>query len=260
MTEQLLFEREGAVARITFNRPEARNAMTWAMYEALEARCAEIAGDPAIRVLVLRGAGGKAFVAGTDISQFCAFREPADPLGYEERIDRIVGTLEGLPCATIAALEGACVGGGAALALACDFRIGTPALQFGIPIARTLGNTLSMANFTRLVDMLGPARTKEVVMLARLLNGDEAQAVGLLTELVDSAELDMAVDTMVTRLLSMAPLTLKAAKESVRRVQLARRPDAEQAHDLILSCYLSDDFRSAVQAFVDRRKPTWQGR
>jgi enoyl-CoA hydratase len=260
VSEQVLFECEGAVARLTFNRPDARNAMTWAMYESLEARCAEIEADADIRLLILRGAGGQAFVAGTDITQFSAFREPADPLGYEERIDRIVGTLERLPCPTIAVLEGYCVGGGAALALACDFRIGTPALQFGIPIARTLGNTLSMANFSRLVDMLGPARTKEVVMLARLLNGEEALGVGLLTELVDAAALDATVDAMVERLLAMAPLTLKAAKESVRRVQLARRPEPERARDLILSCYLSEDFRSAVQAFTERRKPVWRGR
>src|SRR4051812_31530903 len=148
---ELLFERRGAAAMITFNRPRARNAMTFAMYEALHAHCDEIDADDEIRVVVLRGAGGRAFVSGTDIRQFLDFDSGRTGVEYEADIDRYVGPLDPLPKPALALVEGYAVGAGLSIASACDLRVCTPDARFGLPIARTLGNCLSMAGYTRLV-------------------------------------------------------------------------------------------------------------
>ena len=139
------FETDGPLAFLTFNRPEARNAMTWEMYEALVDACERVDGDASLRVLVLRGAGGKAFVAGTDIAQFQNFSDRDDGVKYEERLDRVLDRLERVTKPTIAQVQGVAAGGGCAIAFACDLRVATPDASFGIPIARTLGNCLSAA-------------------------------------------------------------------------------------------------------------------
>jgi enoyl-CoA hydratase/carnithine racemase len=257
--EELLFAKEGNQAWITFNRPAVHNAMTWAMYNRLEAVCEEIDADDDIRAVVLRGAGGKAFVAGTDISQFSEFSSGDDALAYEQRIDRIIGRIERLAKPTIAQINGYCVGGGAGIALACDFRYAADDLRFGIPVAKTLGNCLSMANFARLVDLLGPALTKEVLMLARLLKADEAKAAGVVNNVFAPEDLAAEVQAVAERLTQLAPLTLRATKEAIRRIQAQRRISPEQGEDLILSCYTSDDFKNAVSAFTAKRKYAWQG-
>ncbi|PWG65747.1 enoyl-CoA hydratase/isomerase family protein [Sediminicurvatus halobius] len=259
-TDELLIRREGHLAWITFNRPAARNAMTWAMYDRLEEVCAEIEADPEVAVVILRGAGGEAFVAGTDIGQFRDFREPADATDYEARIERIVGRLEALPRPTIALIEGACVGGGAALALACDFRFATPGLRLGVPIAKTLGNTLSVTNLARLVDLVGAARTKEMLMLARLLGAEEAKAAGAVTDVFPPERIEDEVRAVAERLAGLAPLTLRATKEGIRRVLQGRRPALEQGSDLVRECYMSEDFRSAVRAFTEKTPHEWRGR
>lgn len=258
--EELLYEREGRLAWITFNRPEARNAMTWGMYDRLERVCASIEDDPEVAVAVLRGAGGRAFVAGTDISQFREFTSEQDAVDYEARIERAVGRLEALSKPTIALLEGACVGGGAALALACDFRYATPALKLGVPIARTLGNTLSITNLARLVDLVGVARAKEVLMLARMLDADEARAAGVVNEVFPAERIEAEVRGVAERLAGLAPRTLQAAKEGIRRLLAERRPALETGEDLVTHCYMSEDFRSAVRAFTDKTRHEWTGR
>ena len=156
---EVLYERRGTTAVITFNRPQAHNAMTFAMYEGLHDRCEEADEDDGVRVLVLRGAGGKAFVAGTDIGQFVSFDSGSDGVAYEEKMERIVGRLERVRKPTIAQVEGYAVGGGLAIAAACDLRVCTPEARFGMPIARTLGNCLSLDNYARLVALVGPGRT-----------------------------------------------------------------------------------------------------
>lgn len=258
--EPLLFEKSGARATITFNRPEVHNAMTWAMYERLEAVCDEIDADDEIRVVTLRGAGGKAFVAGTDIGQFRDFESGDDAVAYEERIDRVVGRLERLSRPTIAMLQGVCVGGGAAIALACDFRYADDKLRLGIPIAKTLGNCLSMANFARLIDLLGTPKAKEVLMLARLLKADECLAAGVVNEVLDADALEAQVDAVAERLTTMAPLTVTATKTAIRRIHEARRIAPQEGEDLIRSCYTSEDFHGAVAAFLDKGSYSWQGR
>ena len=170
-TPHVVRTQDGPVAVITFNRPEARNAMTWPMYDALVELCEEIDRADDVRVVVLRGAGSKAFVAGTDIAQFRTFRTAEDGVRYEQRIDSVVDRLERLAKPTIAAIDGVTTGGGCALAAACDLRICTTRARFGVPIARTLGNCLSASNHARFLDLIGPARLKELLFTGRLLSG-----------------------------------------------------------------------------------------
>lgn len=257
-TPDVLFERRGSVGWVTFNRPQARNAMTFAMYDALVRICDAVEADPEIRVLVLTGAGDKAFVAGTDISQFQTFTDPEHALEYEARIDTVIARLETLARPTIAMIRGYAVGGGASIALACDLRYCTPDARFGVPIARTLGNCLSMNNYSRLVDLIGPARTKEMIFLAKMIEADDARAIGLVNEVVAPAELESRVTQVAEQIAGHAPLTIQVTKEAVRRVLEQRRP--ESADDLVLTCYMSEDFREGVRAFLEKRKPQWQGR
>ena len=256
-TGELLLDRDGGVLTVTFNRPEQRNAMTFAMYEGLEEACDRADSDESIRVLVLRGAGGRAFVAGTDISQFLEFTSGDDGIAYEERITRVVNRLEDVTVPTVAAVEGACVGGGLALAAACHLRIATRSSRFGVPIARTLGNCLSMNSYSLLVHHLGPARTLDLLLRARLLSGEEAHAAGFVGQLVDDGGLDDALAGLVDTLLAHAPLSMKAAGRAVARLRRAALPDGD---DLVREVFGSEDFRAGVRAFVAREQVTWRGR
>src|SRR6267154_3289875 len=202
----LLFTLEDGIGRIIFNRPQARNAFTFAMYERLAEICERANTDRSIKVLLLRGAGDKAFAAGTDINQFRAFKTPQDALDYENRIDRVLGVLEQCRVPTIAAITGACTGGGAGIAASCDIRIGTTTTRMGFPIARTLGNCLSMSNISRITALIGPARVKDLIFTARLVDAEEAAAVGLLTEVVDVAALDRRADEVARLVAGNAPL------------------------------------------------------
>ena len=257
-TPELCYERRGPVALLTFNRPAARNAMTGPMYEGLYAACEHVDADDRVRVFVLRGAGDKAFVAGTDIGQFQAFATAEDALGYERHIERYVGRLEAVQKPTLALIQGYCVGGGAVLALACDLRLASPDAQFGVPVARTLGNTLSVENVARLMALLGDTRTKELLFTARLMDAAEARAAGIYSEVVPAAELEARGLALAAQIAANAPLTLRSIKEAVRRVRAHGR--LAGADDLVLMCYLSADFREGVRAFLEKRPPQWQGR
>ncbi|HMO29420.1 enoyl-CoA hydratase/isomerase family protein [Enterovirga sp.] len=256
--DDLLYEVREGIGQITFNRPRARNALTFAMYERMAQIARGVKDDPSIRVLIITGAGEKAFASGTDISQFRAFETPRDAIDYEDRIESVLGDLETCPVPVVAAIAGACTGGGAAIAGCCDIRIGTADSRFGFPIARTLGNCLSMSNIGRLVALIGPARVKDLIMTARLVGAEEAKAIGLLNEVVPDAEALRARAWDLARAMSgHAPLTMRAAKEAVRR--LTPRIPAEEGQDLILSCYMSQDFREGMDAFLAKRKPQWKG-
>lgn len=258
MTEDLLYELKDGVGHITFNRPKARNALTFEMYESLAETCQHVEHDPSVRVLVLTGAGEDAFAAGTDISQFRAFSSADDALEYEARIDRVLGVLERCPVPTIAAIAGACTGGGATIAACCDLRIGAPNVRYGFPMGRTLGNCLSMANYVRLAALLGPARVKDLIFTARLLNAEEARAIGLLCEVTpDYAALKTRSDELARTVAAQAPLTLRVTKEALRRINERMNPVEDR--DLILTCYMSRDFREGIDAFLNKRKPNWTG-
>jgi enoyl-CoA hydratase/carnithine racemase len=251
------YEREGAVARVTFDRPAARNAMTWAMYEQLAAACGKVAAEPDVRVAVFRGAGGRAFVAGTDIAQFREFRTGEDGMAYERRIAGYLAALEQLPVPTLAVIEGWAIGGGLAIACACDLRIATPETRFGVPIARTLGNCLSVENHALVVAAFGASRAKKMLMLAENLTAEDALSTGFLSEIVPPGELDARVEALCERLAGNAPITMRVTKESIRRVLHAGLPAGD---DLIRECYASADFREGVEAFVAKRQPRWTGR
>ncbi len=251
------YQREGFIARITFDRPGARNAMTWTMYEELREACGCALAEPEVRVVMFRGAGGKAFVAGTDISQFRDFKTAEDGMDYERRLEPYLASVEALPMPTLAVIEGWAVGGGLVIAAACDLRIATPESRFGVPIARTIGNCLSVANCARLVVGFGVARTRKMLLLAEMLSAEEALAAGFLAELVPQAELDARVEELCGRLAGNAPITLRVAKEALRRLRQTAFPDDE---DLIRQCYGSEDFRIGVEAFVQKREPRWTGR
>jgi enoyl-CoA hydratase/carnithine racemase len=259
MTDELLYERQEGIGRVTLNRPASRNALTFAMYERLAALCGEIDADPSLRALIITGAGEKAFAAGTDISQFRDFASPADAIAYEARIDRVLGALERCRVPTIAAIAGACTGGGAAIAASCDIRIGAANARFGFPIARTLGNCLSMNNYARLTALIGAARVKEIIFTARLVEAEEAQRIGLLSEVLpDHAALQERASALAVLLSGHAPLTLRATKEALRRLRDAAPPPEDE--DLILMCYMSADFREGMDAFLTKRTPVWSGR
>jgi enoyl-CoA hydratase len=246
-----------AVATVVFDRPEARNAMTWRMYEQLAETCARLRDDANVRVAVFRGAGGKAFVAGTDIAQFLEFKSGQDGIAYEERMEAYLAAVEALPMPTLAVIEGFAIGGGLAIAACCDLRIATPGARFGVPIARTLGNCLSVANTARLVAALGASRTKRVLLLAELITAEEALGGGFLVEIVAPGELDRRVAELTDRLVRNAPVTMRVSKEAIRRLLHAGLPGDE---DLVRACYGSEDFRIGVRAFVDKREPEWTGR
>jgi enoyl-CoA hydratase len=258
VSDDLLYEINDGVGRVTFNRPQARNAFTFRMYEQLGEICQQAENDPSIKVLLLTGAGEKAFAAGTDISQFKGFSTAKDALEYESRIERVLIALENSRVPSIAAIAGVCTGGGFTIAGCCDLRIGTSNARFGVPIGRTLGNCLSIANYVRLAALLGPARVKDIIFTARLIGAEEALKIGLLGEVLpDYPALQSRANELARTVASQAPLTLQVTKEALRRIKEKMSPQDD--HELILKCYMSHDFREGMDAFLNKREPKWTG-
>ena len=252
----LLYEVSDGIGRIIFNRPQARNSLTFAMYERLAAICEAAAGDRSLKVLVLSGAGDKAFAAGTDINQFRAFSTPQDAIGYEVRIDRVLTTLEQCRVPTIAAINGACTGGGAGIAACCDLRIGTEPRNsaFRSPARSAIACRHPVSAGSR--RLIGATRLKEIIFTARLIEAEEAAGIGLLHEVVeDLPALERRADELARLVAGHAPLTLRATKQALLRAQ----PKPAEDEDLILMCYQSRDFREGMDAFLDKRQPQWTG-
>lgn len=260
MSDELLSERRDGIQWITFNRPQARNALTWRMYDRLAEECDAVNHDSTVRAVVLTGAGGQAFVAGTDISQFRDYpRTEQDALDYEARGSQVMSTLEAVRVPTIAAIAGACTGAGGAIAAACDLRIASPSARYGFPIGRTLGNCLSMSNYARVSELVGVSRLKDLIMRARLMDAQEMMAAGMLVEVTsDEASLPQRAQALAEEVAANAPLTHWATKEALRRLRDYRIPEGAD-RDLIVRCYLSRDFREGVEAFLAKRNPVWTG-
>src|SRR5437870_813320 len=257
VADHLTLEQADRVAVVTVNRPQARNAMTFEMYDALHALCDRLDADAAVRVVILRGAGDKAFVSGTDIRQFQAFKTKEDALGYEARISRVLTRIAGLTKPSIAMIQGDAVGGGLFMSLACDLRLAAEHARFGAPIARTLGNFAAPVSLALMIATVGPVRAREMILTARLIAASEAKTLGLVDEVHPLATLEGRARELAARIAEHAPLTMAAVKEATRRYIAGIAP--KDLEDLILSCYLSQDFQEGVSAFLEKRKANWKG-
>jgi enoyl-CoA hydratase/carnithine racemase len=254
---QVRYRQDGPVGHILFDRPAAFNALTWSMWRELGAVCARIAADPSVRVVTLRGAGGKAFVSGTDIAGFQAFTSGSEGVAYEAEMDSYVGAVETLPQPTIAIIDGWAVGGGLALSFACDFRIAAAGARFGSPLAKTIGNCLSARGYQRLVQHVGIAMAKRLLLAAEIVPAAELKAQGLINDLVEPGDLDAAVALLCDKLVACAPLTQRVSKDAIHRLSTMQTPDIS---DLIATIYGSEDFAAGVRGFLSKTPPEWRGR
>jgi len=254
----ILYSHANGIGWITLNRPAARNALSFEMYDEIARLCRDAPAADGLHALILTGAGGRAFAAGTEMSAFRAFSEPRHATDYESRVEQVFEAIECCTVPTIAAITGACTGGGAAIASACDLRLADTRLKFGFPIARTLGNALSIANLNRVGHLIGFGRLREILFTARLIEAEEARAIGLVADILPEGEVLEAAEALAARLAGHAPITLRVTKEALRRLRI-HGPGAEGS-DLIVEAYMSRDFQEGIDAFLCKRPPDWQGR
>ena len=259
---ELLVEFAGDILIITLNRPEQRNALTFGMYHKISELCQQAGthlDDRGVKAIVISGAGEKAFAAGTDIGQFKSFKTIQDGHDYEARIEAVISSIETCRVPVIAALHGAVTGGGLVIAAAAHLRLASADVQIGMPIARTLGNCLAIANLRRLVALFGEARVAHMILTAELLSADQALASGFVHDVLEDRVTMLARATeLAQRLTKMAPVTIQSSLDGLRRLRHATAcPDDT---DLITACYNSDDFAEGVAAFLEKRKPNWSGR
>ena len=254
MGDELRVRRGDGVVEVTFDRPERHNAFTRDMYAGMRELCAELAGDTSVRVLVLRGAGGRAFAAGNEISDFLE----ADAVAYEDWIRELLESLHALPQVTVAAVSGVCVGGGLAVATHCDLRLATAGSRFGYPIARTLGNALAGSIVYRCASVFGESLTREMLLAARLVDAERAYAVGAVMSVAPDMEaLDAELATLVEGLLALSPVTVAATKHQLldrsRRLEAGPEGDA----DMLREVYTGPDFAEGVRAFLAKERPAF---
>ena len=252
---RVLLEIRDDIAHITFDHVNARNAMTWSMYDELSHICKQLQGTLGIRAAVLRGAGGKAFVSGTAIDQFTEFKDGQAGVDYEKHVDAHIKALEELPFPTIAILEGLAMGGGLLFATACDFRIAVTGTKLGCPIARTVSNCLSADNLARLITEFGTQKVKRMLLLAETPRAEELSDTDFFYEICSAEKLDQVCEQLINTIRALSPTTLKVTKLAMRSAYQSLLPNAD---DLIRECYGSENFREGVAAFLAKRPAQWR--
>jgi enoyl-CoA hydratase len=255
---QVVLRRRPGAVEVRFNRPEKHNALTERMYDALLALCAEVSADASVRVVLFRGEGGRAFSAGNDIASFLAVRDGADGVAYESRIREVLQAVADLPQVTVAVVEGLCVGGGLALATACDLRLCTPSSRFGYPIARTLGNALSAPVLARCVEVFGDSLTREMLLASRLVSPDRAYAAGAVMGVIEASDLEDEVGALLEGIGGAAPLTIEITKAQLREGREGYQPSRDERR--LAAAYGSAEFHRRVRRFLSRRAVGTDGR
>lgn len=256
----LMVTRADGVGRIAFNRPERRNAMSLAMWEGLHAALDALAGDEAVRVVVLSGAGGRAFVSGADIAEFDTARADADAARrYNAVSEGAERALETFPKPLIAAIRGYCFGAGVGIAAGCDIRIAADDARFAIPAAR-LGLGYGLAAMRRLVRLVGPAGAAELLLTAAPVDAAAARAMGLVNRVVPAESLDSEAGAMAAAIAANAPLTLAAAKAAIAAAAAPADAEAEaRVEAMVAACYASEDYAEGRRAFAEKRQPVFRG-
>lgn len=260
MTDKILTEKSGDIARVIFNQPEKRNAVSLEMWEAVEAAVSGYAEDPEVRILILSGAGGKAFVSGADISKFESERASEEGVAhYNATTKRVYDMIEAFPKPTIAQIDGFCIGGGVALALCCDLRICGEGSQFAIPAAK-LGLGYGYPGIRRLVDVVGPAFAKEIFFTARRFDAAEASAMGLVNRVVEDGKVAEAAEETARMIAANAPMTVGAVKFIVgEAVKDETARDLAECERRVKACFDSQDYIEGRRAFLEKRKPRFVG-
>lgn len=259
MTERLIEKREGAVGWLVFNNPERRNAVSLDMWEAIPPALAKFEADPEVRVIVLTGAGDRAFVSGADISQFEKQRSGEGAVKrYEEIGEAAQAKLADCEKPVIAMIRGYCLGGGLNIANTCDLRIAAEDARFGIPAAK-MGLGYRASSMKKLVDTVGAPFAREIMITARQFNAAEAKAMGLVHKVVPVAELEKTVREYTDLIAANAPLTIRAAKRIIREVS-KKDYDAAACDAWVKECFASADYAEGRRAFMEKRKPQFRGR
>jgi enoyl-CoA hydratase/carnithine racemase len=258
MSDDLLVERDGAVATVVLNRPDSHNAITLEMYKAIPALFASLDTDESVKVVVVRGAGTKAFASGADISEFEEVRGNADSAkAYNQRVAAAERAIEGVNKPTIALIHGYCIGGGCGLALSCDLRFGDDRTRMAITPAK-LGLVYSLESTKRLVDLVGPARTKWILMSGQQIGAEQAQRLGLLDELSTVEDLDKITYDFAQLLTTRAQFSVRAAKSIVGRILSGQVEDDEKTTELRNSSFDTEDYAEGVRAFLEKRTPRFR--
>jgi enoyl-CoA hydratase/carnithine racemase len=258
--EPIYLAKDGSLATLWLNRPDKMNAMTEAMWRALPDLCSAVAGDPAVKLLLVRGAGGAAFSAGADISEFGeVYGEAERARAYNDLIREGQAALERLARPTIAVIDGVCVGGGCGIALHCDLRLASEAARFGITPAK-LGIAYSFGDTKRLVDTVGPAVARDMLFTGRLLDAAEAERVGLIHRAVPAKRLASLVDSYVETLLSNSQYSIRAAKAIIQAICDGADGDTAETRRWFDDSFVGEDLAEGRAAFVAKRAPQFPWR